>query len=57
MSPSQIAYLKADFNLIMDYYEVTQDEAKFEKARVLANLEEASKCYSIIAAGIRNGFN
>ena len=37
----------------MEYYEVTTDEAKFEKTRVLSNFAEAEKCYAIIAAGIR----
>ena len=43
----------------MEHYEVEIDEAKFEKARVLSNFEEAERCYSIIAAGIRglNGNN
>lgn len=42
-----------NFNLCMEHYEVTIDEAKFEKARVVANFEAAEKCYSIIAAGVK----
>lgn len=37
----------------MNYYEVDVDEAKFEKKRVLLDYYNASKCYSVIAAGIR----
>lgn len=51
MSPSK-EFIQ-NFNLCMGYYEVTTDEAKFEKARILVNFAEAEKCYAIIAAGIR----
>ena len=42
-----------DFKLCMEYYEVTIEEAKFERERCLANMSDAEKCYSVIAAGIR----
>ena len=42
-----------DFKLCMEYYEVEIEEAKFERDRVLGNYDEASRCYSVIAAGIR----
>ena len=29
------------------------DEAKFERGRCLANMNNAERCYSVIAAGIR----
>jgi hypothetical protein len=45
--------LKDDVNKVFNYYEVSLEEAKFEKKRIMDNLYEASKCYSIIAAGIR----
>jgi len=45
--------LKDDVNKVFNYYKVDKDEAKFEIERIKNNLYEASKCYSIIAAGIR----
>lgn len=54
MNKRELALLKENFNLCMDHYDCTSDEAKFEKARILANVEEAARCYSVIAAGIRN---
>lgn len=42
-----------DFNLVLTHYEVTAEEAKYEKARVMKNMEEAERCYSVIAAGVR----
>ena len=45
--------LKDDVNVCFNYYEVDREEAKFEIQRIKNNLYEASKCYSIIAAGIR----
>lgn len=50
---------KQDFNLCMQHYECTQEEAKFERDRILANEQayyDAAICYSVIAAGIRKGF-
>jgi len=49
-----------DFKLCMEYYEVEIEEAKFERGRCLANMSDAERCYSVIAAGIRrinNGKN
>ena len=52
-----------DFKLCMEYYEVEIDEAKFERGRCLDNMDNmdnAFRCYSVIAAGIRvlnNGKN
>lgn len=43
-----------DFKLCMEYYEVEIEEAKFERGRCLANMYVAERCYSVIAAGIRN---
>lgn len=43
-----------DFNLVLTHYEVTPEEAKYEKQRVMANMAEAERCYSVIAAGIRS---
>ncbi len=42
-----------DFKLCMEYYEVGIEEAKFERGRCLANMGDAERCYSVIAAGIR----
>ena len=42
-----------DFKLCMEYYDVEIEEAKFERGRCLANMSDAEKCYSVIAAGIR----
>ena len=42
-----------DFKLCMEYYEVEIDEAKFERGRCLDNMDNAFRCYSVIAAGIR----
>lgn len=43
----------ADFKLCMGHYEVEMDEAKFERDRCLANMHDAERCYSVVAAGIR----
>lgn len=45
--------LKDDVNVCFNHYDVDKDEARFEIQRIKNNLYEASKCYSIIAAGIR----
>ena len=42
-----------DFKLCMEYYEVEIEEAKFERGRCLANMSDAERCYSVIAAWIR----
>ena len=42
-----------DFKLCMEYYEVEIEEAKFERGRCLANMNDAERCYSVVAAGIR----
>lgn len=42
-----------DVNLCFNHYGVDREEAKFEIERIKQNIYEASKCYSIIAAGIR----
>lgn len=44
----------ADFNLCLEHYGCDKEEAQYEKQRCLENYEEACKCYSIIAAGIRS---
>ena len=49
-----------DIKLCMEYYNVEIDEAKFERGRCLDNMDNAFRCYSVIAAGIRglnNGQN
>lgn len=45
--------LMDDVNLCFNFYGVDREEAKFEIERIKRNIYEASKCYSIIAAGIR----
>ena len=42
-----------NFNLVMNYYQVDKEEAAYEKKRVMANMADAERCYSVIAAGIR----
>lgn len=42
-----------NFRLCMEYYEVEMDEAKFERDRCLKNMNDAERCYSVIAYGIR----
>jgi len=42
-----------DFKLCMEYYEVEIEEARFERGRCLVNMNDAERCYSVIAAGIR----
>lgn len=42
------------FDLCMKHYECTLEEVEYEKQRVRANYEEASRCYISIANGIRN---
>ena len=41
-----------DFRLCMEYYEVDMEEAKYERNRCLANMHDAERCYSVVAAGI-----
>ena len=41
-----------NFKLCMEYYEVDIEEAKYERDRCLANMYDAERCYSVIAAGI-----
>lgn len=48
-----IQRLKDDVNVCFNFYGVDREEAKFEIERIKNNIYEASKCYSIIAAGIR----
>lgn len=45
--------LKDQVNVCFNHYEVDREEARFEIERIKNSLYEASKCYSIIAAGIR----
>lgn len=42
-----------NFRLCMEYYEVDVEEAKYERDRCLANMHDAERCYSVVAAGIR----
>lgn len=42
-----------NFKLCMEFYEVDIEEAKYERDRCLANMYDAERCYSVIAAGIR----
>ena len=42
-----------NFKLCMKYYEVDIEEARYERDRCLANMYDAERCYSVIAAGIR----
>lgn len=42
-----------NFKLCMEFYEVDMEEAKYERDRCLANMYDADRCYSVIAAGIR----
>lgn len=42
-----------DFNTVMNYAECTKEEAAFEKKRVMKNFDDAARCYSVLAAGIR----
>ena len=44
-----------DFNLVLNHYQVDVDEAKFEKARVMANYHDAALCYAAIADEINRG--
>jgi len=44
---------KDDFNLVLNHYQVDVDEAKFEKARVMANYNDAALCYAAIADEIK----
>ncbi len=44
---------KHDFNLVLNHYQVDVDEAKFEKARVMANYHDAARCYDDIAKNIK----
>ena len=42
-----------NFKLCMEFYEVDIEEAKYERNRCLANMYDAERCYSVIAAWIR----
>ena len=46
---------KDDFNLVLNHYQVDVDEAKFEKARVMANYNDAAMCYAAISDEIKRG--
>ena len=46
---------KDDFNLALNHYQVEVEEAKFEKARVMANYNDAALCYAAIADEIKRG--
>ena len=46
---------KDDFNLVLNHYQVDVDEAKLEKARVMANYNGAALCYAPIADEIKRG--
>ena len=46
---------KDDFNLVLNHYQVDVDEANFEKARVMANYNDAALCYAAIADEIKRG--
>jgi len=46
---------KDDFNLVLNHYQVDVEEAKFEKARVMANYHDAALCYAAIADEIKRG--
>lgn len=46
---------KDDFNLVLNHYQVDVEEAKFEKARVMANYRDAALCYAAIADEIKMG--
>lgn len=46
---------KDDFNLVLNHYRVDPEEAKFEKARVMANYNDAALCYAAIAEEIKRG--
>ena len=53
MKPTQ--KFKDDFNLVLNHYLVDTEEAKFEKARVMANYRDAALCYAAIADEIKRG--
>ena len=46
-----------NFKLCMEFYEVDMEEAKYERDRCLANMYDAERCYSVVAAGIRGNTN
>ena len=46
---------KHDFNLVLNHYRVDPEEAKYEKARVMANYSDAALCYAAIADEINRG--
>ena len=46
---------KEDFNLVLNHYRVDVYEAKYEKARVMANYHDAALCYAAIADEIKRG--
>lgn len=41
-----------NFKLCMEFYEVDMEEAKYERDRCLANMYDAERCYSAVAAWI-----
>lgn len=43
----------ADFNLVMNHYEVDMDDANNEKRKWAISPYEIEKSYSILAAGVR----
>ena len=46
---------KDDFNLVLNHYRVDPEEAKYEKARVMANYRDAALCYAASAEEIKMG--
>lgn len=42
-----------NFNLVMNHYECTKEEATYEKQRVLSNFPDAERCYDSLAEDIR----
>jgi len=45
--------LKKDFNLVMNYYECSEDEAIYEKKKLLDDIEVISLSYHAAAGDIR----
>lgn len=43
-----------DFNLVLNHYDCTKEEAAFEKQRVMANFPDAERCYTELAREIRS---
>ena len=46
-----------DFNLVMNYYEVSREDANHEKKKWMDDPDAIEKSYSIIAAGVRTMLN